>query len=303
MYNELAVSNGATLTIGPGITVQGQSGYIGTTSGSIVNQGLISSTGTLGIVQSGTTVSFDNQGTIQAVTGASLSVTTATMSSEGTIDAGGYIPISATSWTNSGTVEASDGGSLSLGGTWTDSGPIIASSSGVVSLGGSGTVGAGSSFTGSDGTIDVEGTLDNAGNTLAISGTGLMCDLVGGTLEGGTISTVDGAALVGTGYGGTIAGVTLAGTLDMISNPIYPNSGPSVAVTGGLTLDGGTIELGSTGSVPGSLIFQGAQTLGGTGSVVLEGGGVSTERTLRGLRYAHHRLRRDHRGTRRHRLR
>ncbi len=90
--------------------------------------------------------------------------------------------------------------------------------------------------------------------------------LSGGTLSGGPISLTDGATLVGTGSGGTLAGVTLDGTLDLATN-----NGANVTITGGLTLNG-TIDLGNTSvSTYGRLNFVGAQTLGGTGSVVFGG--------------------------------
>ncbi len=93
--------------------------------------------------------------------------------------------------------------------------------------------------------------------------------LEGGTINGGTIDLSGGGTLVGTSSGGTLAGVTLDGTLDMTAYDA------TVTVTDGLTLDG-TIDLGSTiynynynyGYAYGDLNFQGAQTLGGTGSVV-----------------------------------
>src|SRR5208337_5262958 len=101
----------------------------------------------------------------------------------------------------------------------------------------------------------------------ALSGTSPTWYLYGGTIQGGTISTSNGAALVATyNSNNTLSGVTLAGTLDMTET----SSSVSVTVTGGLTLNNGTIELGSTSNFyNGILSFKGAQTLGGTGSVVL----------------------------------
>ena len=90
--------------------------------------------------------------------------------------------------------------------------------------------------------------------------------LSGGTINGGTIDLTNGATLVGTSSGGTLSGVTLDGTLDLATN-----FGAGVGVTDGLTL-GGTIDLGSAdGSTEDAIYFDGAQTLGGTGSIVLGG--------------------------------
>ena len=173
IFNELAVGNGATLTIGAGITVQGLSGNVETTSGSIVNQGLISSTGGLAIFPSGSAASFDNLGTIQAVTGASLTVTPATMSSEGTIDAAG------------GTVDI-------VGCTLTP--------------------GAGSAFLMSGGgqiVLDSGSTLNNSGNTVSLDTSNGSFVLGGGTIEGGTISAGSPGSQITALGGSSLNGVTL----------------------------------------------------------------------------------------------
>ena len=221
-----ASANGdsGTLTIGPGITIDGEYGLIGYDGGGnqtpLVVQGTIASTG------------------------------------------GENISIYGAGWTNSGTLEAENGGTLRLNGTWTDSGTIIADSSSAVYLGGTFSLGSSSSFGGA-GSLDLTGTLDNSGTTLSIDTSGLTLALLGGTVNGGTIDLSGGATIVGTSSGGTLAGVTLDGTLDMTGDLA------TVTVRGGLTLDG-TIELGSNNtSYYGDLNFQGAQTLGGTGSVVL----------------------------------
>ena len=221
-----ASANGdsGTLTIGPGITIDGEYGLIGYDGGGnqtpLVVQGTIASTG------------------------------------------GENISIYGAGWTNSGTLEAENGGTLRLNGTWTDSGTIIADSSSAVYLGGTFSLGSSSSFGGA-GSLDLTGTLDNSGTTLSIDTSGLTLALLGGTVNGGTIDLSGGATIVGTSSGGTLAGVTLDGTLDMTGDLA------TVTVRGGLTLDG-TIELGSTNNTSyyGDLNFQGAQTLGGTGSVV-----------------------------------
>ena len=111
------------------------------------------------------------------------------------------------------------------------------------------------------------------GSTLALSG-GSITDstdldassgnfrLSGGLLAGATV--LGGTTITATTSGGTLAGVTLQGTLDATST-----SGVGVTVTGGLTLDGGTVLIGSnTGSYAVVSFDGGNQTLGGSGSVV-----------------------------------
>ena len=113
--------------------------------------------------------------------------------------------------------------------------------------------------------------------SLSIAAASTFSDTVtlsGGTLSGGPIST-NGATLVGTynGSGGTLAGVTLDGTLDLATN-----NQANVTVTGGLTLNG-TIDLGNNfwGTTRGQLRFVGAQTLGGSGSVLFGGNGNESD--------------------------
>lgn len=85
-------------------------------------------------------------------------------------------------------------------------------------------------------------------------------NLAGGTLSGATVSA--GSIVFVSSSGGTLDGVTLAGTLDLTTNV-------SARVTGGLTLNGGTVLLGSSTGNYGVLSFDGgSQTLGGTGTVV-----------------------------------
>ena len=112
--------------------------------------------------------------------------------------------------------------------------------------------------------------------SLSIAAASTFSDTVtlsGGTLSGGPIST-NGATLVGTynGSGGTLAGVTLDGTLDLATN-----NQANVTVTGGLTLNG-TIDLDNFwGTTRGQLRFVGAQTLGGSGSVLFGGNGNESD--------------------------
>jgi len=91
--------------------------------------------------------------------------------------------------------------------------------------------------------------------------------LSGGTLSGGPISFTGGATLVGTSGGGTLAGVTLDGTLDLATH-----YNANVTTTGGLTLNG-TIDIGNASSSTTSsrINFVGAQTLGGSGTVIFGG--------------------------------
>src|SRR5262249_7335686 len=147
----------------------------------------------------------------------------------GTIDAdqgpfNGEQPLrlTATGWSNLGTLEASNGGILALAGSLTNSGTI----------------------TGVSGIIILEGTLNNSNSTLTLNDTTGPLLLYPGGTNGGTVVTTGGAALIASNpfFGpATLAGVTLAGTLDVAT---YTQS--MVNVTGGLTLKAGVIKLGAS---------------------------------------------------------
>src|SRR5437763_12652622 len=81
----------------------------------------------------------------------------------------------------------------------------------------------------SGGTLDVATTVQESNNFT----------LSGGTLADATVAS--GTTIIGTTAGGTLAGVTLAGTLDLTTA-----GNAYVAVAGGLTLPGGTVNLGGT---------------------------------------------------------
>ncbi|HEX3151280.1 MAG TPA: LamG-like jellyroll fold domain-containing protein [Gemmataceae bacterium] len=244
------------LTIGPGILVHGANGSVGYS----------------GAWGGATDATFTNHGIIQSDTN------------------GGIIALDGNNWTNDGTVQAFNGGNLNLfsnassGPAWTSSTPLIISGAGSLSLRGNNwttagitmngaTVNLGDQFSFADigtltrtgGTINITGTLMNSGKTLALDATTGPWRLAGGTIDGGTITTAGANVLLGTSLSGSLTnGVTLAGTLDL-SVVSYVRA----RVTGGLTLAGGTIVIGSLIGDYGLLSFDGgSQTLGGTGDVV-----------------------------------
>src|SRR4029077_11557075 len=123
-----------------------------------------------------------------------------------------------------------------------DTGSIDSSASSQVLLQGTGTPTSTTTFGGSGGTFDVEGTLNNAGNNLTLDDQNVTFQMVGGTITGGTVTTTNGATLKATinnGDGGTLSGVTLDGTLDLRSYGF-----PNITITDGLTLNG-TIDIGA----------------------------------------------------------
>ena len=247
-------SGGTTLTIAPGITVRGQSGAIGyspcwqgPSSVAVVNQGTIMpdvSGGTISIYAQ----RFTNQASVQVISNAGLYINTLQNSASGTV------------LVNNGT--------LTLDGSWANAGEINVTNS-TVNLDGSFSLGSLGVFNRSGGTVNLAGTLDNAGGAMTLNtGTGSWV-MNGGTLRNTVLTETVGAQLI---FGsGTLDGVTVEGNLD-VGNL---NDGAIVTVLNGLVLNG-TLYLGNpTNPSDGHVNFSGSQTLDGSGTVVLGGRGGS----------------------------
>ncbi|HJT36519.1 MAG TPA: hypothetical protein VJ783_31135, partial [Pirellulales bacterium] len=169
-------SAAATLTIGPSVTVHGQSGSIdGVSNATLANQGKIDAD-TAG-------------GTIQ-------------------VQPSGGI------FTNSGTVEADTGGTLRLNGAWSNTGTLNLNG-GTLDLGGGFTTAGIGTFSRTGGTLNLVGTLDNTGATLALDAATGPWQLLGGTIKNGTYTSTGANELVVTNFGGTLDGLTANGDLDM----------------------------------------------------------------------------------------
>ena len=285
----------ATLTIGSGITVEGDAGQVSAQSGdaSIVNEGIIdadTSGGTISVSGGGSPGTFTNDGTLEASNGGSLSVSSlagnigvATVS-----DSGSSLTLNGANYVNNLGLSAPAGTTLALDGTWVNpAGQTITATGATLDLGdqsssstnawsNAGTINATDSTVNLGGSITQAsvGTLNRIGGTVNITGTltgGLSVDnttgswnLAGGTIAGGTVSGTGGAELVLTGSGGTLDGVTIGSGTVVDGTQNYCGA----MILDGLTLDG-TLNLGaSDGSSYGRLYFIGTQTLDGTGSVV-----------------------------------
>ena len=147
--------------------------------------------------------------------------------------------------TNSGTLQATGGGILSVDPTtWTNSGTLV---------------------TNTGGQINITGNLDNTGATFTLTPTSANVHLgSGGVISGGTITSTGGASLIIDA--GTLSGVTLDTDL------IVPNA-VTMGIQNGLTFaNNHKITVASTGS---NTILQLAgsvnQTIGGTGEIVFGG--------------------------------
>src|SRR6202042_2507378 len=163
------------------------------------------------------------------------------------------------SFTNQGTINVSNGDTLSLASSsWSNSG-TIAVTGGALDLQGNGlTLAQLGTVTHTGGVVNLQTTLNDSGTTLNV-GTGTALGTLtltsGGTIEKGTI--VDQGSGIAFS-GGTLSGVTYDGTLNLSSTSSY------VYVTNGLTLAGingtgtGTINLTGQGA---DIYAEGGETL------------------------------------------
>ena len=169
-------------------------------------------------------------------------------------------------WSNSGQISTTDA-ILNMNGIWSTSMPLSETGS-TVNLGGSFKTSGLGPLSGSAGTYNFLGTLTNDA-TLTLDGAAISPAyyLNGGTINGGTVACNGGAELAVYLQGGTLSGITLQGTLDMA----LVHTGQT-KVLNGLTLSGGIINIAGFAAGNNVLLFSGAQTLGGAGTVTFKTG-------------------------------
>ncbi len=240
-FNSVVIPTGTTLTVAAGITIDGQSGVIGT--------------GTPAYFQTTTGGSIVNNGAIAA---------------DGAGGGSGSVSIVASSFTNNASLQVSNGETLNLGGSgiaWTNPAGVISDSGGILNLGGTFMPSDVGTFQRTGGTVNLVGTLNNSsGPGLMLNSTSGPWNLTGGTINGGIVTTSGNNDLVGTSTGGTLNGVTFNGLLDLMTNNVA-----NVTVTGGLVLNGVINVGGANPSFADSLTFSGTQsvTTTSTGNMVL----------------------------------
>ena len=236
-------SNGQTLDIGAGITIQGY-GFLqkfwNFGLGDIVNHGTILANDANGNTFYISPINFTNDGTLSA-------------SGLGTLQ------VSSGGFTQAGQVTV-DGGTVLLGGNWTNSGTITVNS-GTLQIGGTVAASqlAGSHFVRNGGDVDITGTLDNTSNTLDIGGAGLFgsggLTQLSGIIAGGTLADSDANAVLASS-GGALDGVTIADSLHTTGN-LYIRHGVTLA-------DGITVGIAANA---GNWIFDGQSTGEAAGTV------------------------------------
>ncbi len=191
-------------------------------------------------------VTIENQGTIDARAG-SLVIDPTKFLNVGSIDISDAVTIAPADFINSGDVTVEAGGTLSLSGEWMNQGSITVDAGGTLILSGSLTSADLAGITLDGGTLEIMGTLDNSGATLAVGlGTALANVVLAqdGDIVGGVIADAGaGLAL----DGGTLDGVAYQGAALEIS-------GDSADVT---VTDGTTVNT-ADGSAPGVIEETGA---------------------------------------------
>jgi hypothetical protein len=242
---------GSTLEIGPGILIRGA----GEISGTVTNRGRIETD----------------------VAGRNLWLTGVSNAGAMRVSGGGTLRVTG-AWVNSGRIEVEDG-TLSLEGVWSNPGMIRLGEGATLNLhsdtwGGGRIAGLGG-ITGTAGaSVNLYGTLDNAGRTLDAAATGGTFTIKGGTIIGGRIQASGNSRLTfedpGSAPAGYLVGVTLAA--DLVAN----SAGAKLHVNDGLTLDGAVLDLGGgTNRFAGNLLSLNGppQALRGTGKLLLGGAG------------------------------
>ncbi len=281
---------GASLTIGPGITVRNAANSYFTTLGDptlpLVIQGTVTAQATTGqsLRVTGTAVTTALGSTL-AVTAGELNVNNLSGNVHGTSILGGDLDLDGAYFLAQPVAVAA--GSLTLRGDW-DNNSTIHQTGETIFLGGTFTVADMGTFTGTSGTVQVFGTLSDPGATLTINAARTW-QLAGATIRGVTIEGENPTTLlniVSTSINSTLDGVTLSVNTTIrvgAAGGSTPNqAGNQVTVVNGLMLDNSLLRLERT-STSFSFDFNvglnfsgGAQILGGTGTVELYGDDART---------------------------
>jgi hypothetical protein len=185
--------------------------------------------------------SIVNQGTIRSDTaGRTITILGEGFTNQGSVQAlAGSIVVQPSQWSNTGSIVAS-GGTIRLEGAFT-----LADLAGVVNA---------------TGAVQIAGSINFGGQTLVLSPATGVYTFDGGTYTNGTIVVQAGGVPLFTGANTTFDGMTLSGTFPLGANQ-------RLFVKNGLVLNG---TLAMTGFNP-RLVFDGTQTISGTGTITLDG--------------------------------
>ena len=179
---------------------------------------------------------------------------------------------------NQGVIAATDNGNIDINENWVNNGTISASSGGDIDLKGTFTLGPASALIQNGGTIDIEGVLNNTGQTFTLNASTGSIRLDDGTILGGTIETLNDTKLIvrntnpnNASTWATLDGVVLNGDVDLGSGDVNAR----LDIQNGITLNGNITVSGDQSFI----IFKGvSQTIDGQGELVFVNGttGVHT---------------------------
>jgi hypothetical protein len=187
-------------------------------------------------------MNLTNNGLVSSeVAGRTINIAASTFSNAGTIQAlnGGILTISSNAYTNGGTIIV-NGSTLNLGGTFNATGGV----GNILNTGG--------------GTVNVTGTINNVGSTLTLSNSTGSWNFVSGTISGGSVTLLNGQTLNFTSSTGVLNNVIVNGDLNFV--PGFARG----SITGATSF--GTAHLSGQGAEIG---FAGGSTL--NGNVSFEG--------------------------------
>jgi hypothetical protein len=189
---------------------------------------------------------------------------------------GRTITINASSLTNTGGLEAINGGILAISpaAAWTNAGSIsVGATPSIVNLSGTFDVTGGiGTWSNAGGTVNINGTINNTGSTTTLNNRTGSWTLNGGTFSGGTLAFADGKTLLfsNTSNNSIISGVTVNGDLTFnVSNARARIEGGSTFATAHLSESNTELGFAPGSTLTGTILFEGAA--GGTRFVSMNG--------------------------------
>jgi hypothetical protein len=258
LQTNLSVFSSATLSLNA-IDLGGRSATIG--NGTI--GGALLSSGTLGGSSGATTISFVGTGSSNLVGSSTTALDILANTVVRADGSNGTVGASSISLVNHGALVAANAGTLTISGNWTNLGSISVTNA-TVNLGGTFAPSSVGQFVRSGGTVNISGTVANASSVLALDGNTGSWRLSAGRINGGSVTTTGGSALLAAGAG-TLDAVNLSGLLDILSNA-------TVTFQNGLTLNDASIRLNGRATFRSGV----TQTLAGNGTVLFTGAGVGS---------------------------
>ncbi len=257
----LVGGSGGAVTIGVGGSIRlaaetgGGLNLTNTATATLVNNGLISAEAA-GQTFSIANAVLTNNGTARVLSGTLVvTSTTATNSAAGTLTATGansIFTLTPQNLSNAGAVNLTDA-TLTIGGTF-------------------GTFNV-PAFVRSGGTVNLVGTFNSSGNFTLNAATGSW-QLLGGTINNGSISFADGSLLVYTSAGGVLNNITLNGEIVLDSDAAVRISGTTVFAGARLIGGGANLSFAPGYTLNTTVTAEGAAT--GTRFVTVAAGGNGT---------------------------